>query len=207
MCQQIFAISYRFQDNWGQRCFGGGAKKIFFIGFWWGFLQMLPLEKCNKTLPKDFLPSFTVFQVKGVERGQKMPSRMCRFWMITWVSLAWLKQNLYRWKELGRARSLLILGSVGQRSRSQFLKIEFIEPKFGPCGKFLFFIRFRWDFFHWIPLNECFHTYSIGFLLSLTVFKIIGVKGVGGRAKKMFFFIFHWILMGFFANASSWKMQ
>ena len=35
---------------------------------------MLRREKCNKTLPKYFFPSCTVFQVKGVERGQKMPS-------------------------------------------------------------------------------------------------------------------------------------
>ena len=65
-------------------------------------------------------------------------------------------------------------------------KIEFIAPKFSPCGKF--FIRFRWDFFHWIPLNECFHKYANGFLVCLTVFKIIGVKGVGGGPKKFFFY-------------------
>ena len=40
---------------------------------------------------------------------------------------------------------------------------------------------------NWIPLNEYFHTYANGFLVSLTVFKIIGVKGVWGGGKKNFF--------------------
>ena len=42
--------------------------------------------------------------------------------------------------------------------------------------KFLFFIQFWWDFFHWIPLNESFQNCYSRFFLSLTIFEIQGAQ-------------------------------
>ena len=91
--------------------------------------------------------------------------------------------------------------------------------------KFLFFIQFWWDFFHWIPLNESFKNAYSRFFLSLTVFELKGAKGANiailrcsialdFEASKMLikflFFIqfwwdfFHWIpLNESFKNAYS----
>ena len=50
---------------------------------------------------------------------------------------------------------------------------------FGTYIKFLFFIQFWWNFFHWISLNESFQKCCSWFFLSLTVFKIQGAqKGI-----------------------------
>ena len=44
---------------------------LFLIGFWWGFLQMIPYEKCNKSYPKHFFVKINVFCVKGVKGFKK----------------------------------------------------------------------------------------------------------------------------------------
>ena len=119
VCQQIFSISYRFQDKSGQRgqkCyFCSHIKYLFFIQFWWDFFHWIPLSESFQNCYSRFFLSLTVFEIEG---------------------LKWPKCYL------------------------------------GPYIKFSFFIQFWWDFFHWIPLNESFQNCYNRFFLSLTVFKI-----------------------------------
>jgi len=44
---------------------------LFLIGFWWGFLQMIPYDKCNRSYPKHFFVKINVFCVKGVKGFKK----------------------------------------------------------------------------------------------------------------------------------------
>ena len=81
-----------------------------------------------------------------------------------------------------------------------------IKHHFVPSGKFLFFIRFWWGFFYWIPLKERWDRYSIRFSLSPTVSE----KNWTEVREKFNFskiFISPPISMGFVANDSLWKMQ
>ena len=48
---------------------------LFLIGFWWGFLQMIPYEKCNKSYSKHFWKICNFLYKRG-QRVLKM--RFCR---------------------------------------------------------------------------------------------------------------------------------
>ena len=52
LCQWIFSISYRFQDERPMRAiFSNAYYGFFFICFWWRFIQIIPYEHCNKIMP------------------------------------------------------------------------------------------------------------------------------------------------------------
>ena len=76
--------------------------------------------------------------------------------------------------------------------------------------KFLLFIQFWWDFFHWIPLNEGFQNCSADFFYLLPFLRYNGPKCDFGTYIKFLFFIqfwwdfFHWIpLNDSFQNCSA----
>ena len=75
--------------------------------------------------------------------------------------------------------------------------------------KFLIFIQFWLNFFHWIPLNKSFQNHSADYFYLLPFLRYKGSK----RAKMRFLkphqiFIFHPILMGFFSlDSSEWDLS
>ena len=141
--------------------------------------------------PSRVLLSNTVFKLWG---GQKWPRpKFWNFFIFHPILMGFFSLNCSQWELSGILQRIFSIsyrfrdtrGPKGQKS------------DFWSHVKVLFFIQFRWDFFHWISLIKSFQNCSVDFFYLLPFSRYKGPK----RAKMRFWkprqsFIFHPILMG-----------
>ena len=178
VCQQIFSISYRFWDKRGQRgqkCdFGGYIKFSFFIRFWWDFFHWIALNEIFQNCTSQFFLSLTVLRYKGPKRAKMWFLWPHEIFIFHPILMGFFSLDSSRWELLELLQSIFSISYCFRDTRGP----KGQKRDFWGHIKFLFFIQFWWDFFHWIPLNESFQNcYNRFFSISYHFGDTRGPKG------------------------------
>ena len=173
--EPLVCISYHFRDTRGPKGlksdFWSHVKVLFFIQFRWDFFHWIPLIKSFQNLYSRFFSIIYRFQGTRAQKGKN--------------TIFEATSNFYFSSNFD---GIFFIGFLLKRAFRTLQPIFSISYHFrdtrGPKGqksdfwshvKVLFFIQFRWDFFHWIPLIKSFQKCCSQFFLSLvTAFEIQG---------------------------------
>ena len=157
-------LSYKGPKGAIKHHFVPSGKFLFFIRFWWGFLYWIPLKERWDRYSIRFSLSPTVSEKNLTEVREKFNFSKI---FISHPILMGFVANDSLWKmqqKLFPSIFSYIMPFLSYKGPKGAIKHHFV-----PSGIFLFFIRFWWGFFYWIPLKERWGKFSIRFSLPPTV--------------------------------------